>query len=794
MKAQNPAALAMWLVAVVLAIAPLVVLPAQIDFALLPQQAFIQAIALALALWVLTNRELRERIARMHLGALDLPLAAFVGWSAVSLAATPDRQDGLRILLQWLTCGVFYVVVSRLARRQDLRRLASGALVGAALATCVGFGQVVFALAVVPQAVGPAATMANRDLAAAHLVTVLPLALLALGRRRWLVAAAAAAIVGFLPFTKARGAALAIGLQLVIVVGVVVVRVSAERARLRVAAIAAALAIATFGATASLFVTAVDPAKERSLGIRRDLATTALAMGLEHPLLGVGLGRFGAEYPAHGPAVHGPLGVLRVEHAHNEPLQVLAESGLPALLSLAWIVVSAAVALARLLRSRRSHVRRAALVLGLSSIALVVDAAFGFPLRVALSPLLAAVVLGLITRLDRVAVPATMPVRCARPPLERWLIWTVGPTVAAVLVGATALSILRLAADGALCEMAFAESEARWQDAVLGRAEGGSPRSAPRSSCWRWPVRNCASGSARRRSRLLRRVLAARPSDSTAVATLGSVRWAAGDHEGARASWRLARMLREGGFVPITPGGGQAVAAGTQCASGVTVSVGTDGFVTLSARGETLAEVLRCLSARTRLKVDYDGAPPRQRVTVDIPAAPLTATLASLFEGLGINYMVSGGSAPEAAYRLIVFGGAGGSARPAAAPGPSGSQAPQGPPPEPFDEEVPAAGESARLAVESPEEAQPPVDIAVPVYRAPDPRPVLPSEPQRSPSRLPRSPRPPRPSPARRSPLPGGRPSIPSQASSHPRSITGSPGCRGSRRSGVQLRSHPHPL
>jgi hypothetical protein len=124
-------------------------------------------------------------------------------------------------------------------------------------------------------------------------------------------------------------------------------------------------------------------------------------MARDHPLLGVGLGRFGAAYPSHGPVQTSALGApLRVLSPHNEGLQVLAESGLPGLLLGLWVVVAGLRAVRRLRHSPDPPVRRTALALSLGLVGVAVDAAFGFPLRGAVSSLLLAVLLGVLAALD----------------------------------------------------------------------------------------------------------------------------------------------------------------------------------------------------------------------------------------------------------------------------------------------------------------------------------------------------------------------------------------------------------
>lgn len=385
--------LALRLLPLLLAAAPLVVLPGHVDFARLPQQIFVALAALSLGLvWVAGG--LSAGVARRR--PLDLPLAAFLAWSAVSLFSAVDRDAGLRTVGLWVACAVVYALVSRTAGPGDVPRLAGGLLLGGGLAAVVGLGQALLGLSLVPQAVAPAATLANRNVAGGYLAALVPLALVRWPSRTARVAAAVAAatILVFLPLTQSRAVAVALALQLAVLAALQ--WRSARRPRVVAALVAAALVLA-----AAAWLTLADAGKTRSTSIRWSLAGSALSMARDHPLLGVGIGGFGAAYPSHGPVPTSALGApLRVLSPHNEVLQVLAESGLPGLLLGLWVVAGALSALRRLRRSPDPPVRRTALALGLGLVGFTADAAFGFPLRGAVSALLLAVLLGVLAALD----------------------------------------------------------------------------------------------------------------------------------------------------------------------------------------------------------------------------------------------------------------------------------------------------------------------------------------------------------------------------------------------------------
>jgi hypothetical protein len=453
----------------------------------------------------------------------------------------------------------------------------------------VGLGQALFGLDLVPQAAAPAATLANRNVAAGYLVVVAPLALLAWSSRlaRAGAAVALAAALAFLPFTRSRAAFLALALQLALL-ALARTRPALRRSHgdLRVAPCLLATSLALLLGAA--WLTRADPEKAESTSLRWRLAGSALSMAGDHPILGMGLGGFGTSYRSHGPALRSARGTpLRVASPHNESLEILAETGLPGLVAGLWVAVAAVFATRRLRLSPDPVVRRAALALGLSLTGFAVDAALGFPLRYPVSLLALAVLLGLLTALDAGEPPSTANSEA----LSRL---------------APASRPLRLAAGvclGALLAFTWSSSRARLED-DRGRY--------------------------------------------------------------------LAALL------PVAH-------AQQACASGITLDRGAAGRIDLSAHAVPLVDVLRCLVERAGLRVEYDGPPPRQLVSVALHADSLASTLESLLEGLGVNYLLSRNASGTAVERLIVFGStratepSRGAGAPAAAAGAAPSEEPFAP-------------------------------------------------------------------------------------------------------------------
>jgi hypothetical protein len=108
------------------------------------------------------------------------------------------------------------------------------------------------------------------------------------------------------------------------------------------------------------------------------------------------------------------------------------------------------------------------------------------------------------------------------------------------------------------------------------------------------------------------------------------------------------------------------------------------GTVDLTATAAPLAEVLDRLGRQTGMRVVYEGAAPRQLVTVTLKGRTPAETVLSVLEGLGINFALVADPTGARVQTLVVAGAATASAA-ASAPGSArpapASRRPFGPPP-----------------------------------------------------------------------------------------------------------------
>jgi hypothetical protein len=150
------------------------------------------------------------------------------------------------------------------------------------------------------------------------------------GRHQYLGLAGMMCVIGGVLATGSRGALVALGFALV------AVAIFMPVARLR---LVAALVVAAGVIAIPLFAGQTEEAEHRDVAGRRTAALVAVAMFEDHPVVGVGPGRFQDHFRDYSRLI-GNEERLQLE-SHSLPLQIAAEEGLVGIL--AWFTAGAAM-------------------------------------------------------------------------------------------------------------------------------------------------------------------------------------------------------------------------------------------------------------------------------------------------------------------------------------------------------------------------------------------------------------------------------------------------------------------
>jgi len=373
-----------------LAVAVLACAPARIPVSvghttanlLLPMYLVVLGAALALA-WELFGDDVQLR----ELGLVALPLAIFIGWTGLAFLWSQDRRQGAIYLLFYvLPFGLLVVSLARLPWRPGWVT----ALYVQLAAMAVAFGLIgvwqystrnIFwnPKVIVDNAYATSSwfyrvnsvfydpSIYGRLLVVAILVSLV-LVLFGGVADAWSgLAVAVIAWVGLVPsFSQSSFVALGVG---------VVVALAAlwrRRSVLPLALAIGALLAVSLGVPQARHRILGKAGLSHATGGRSKLVRNGIKLALHHPVIGVGTGGFRHAYAR---LTHLRGKAPQAAASHDTPITVAAETGLPGLALLAWLIVAA---FRGAFRSNpiRGPTGRARLAFGLALVAIVVHSLF----------------------------------------------------------------------------------------------------------------------------------------------------------------------------------------------------------------------------------------------------------------------------------------------------------------------------------------------------------------------------------------------------------------------------------
>ena len=335
---------------------------------LVPLYAVVAAAALALA-WELVHGDGRTR----ELGPVAWPLAAFVAWTGLSVLWVDDLREGaIALLFYYLPFGLLALAVARLPwERRWLRwlyaQLALMAMAFAAIGAYQWATRDVFwnPKVIVGNAYAPFyrvnsvfwdPSIYGRFLVVAILASLV----LALSTRAARVAVGLAAVVAatwiglLVSFSQSSFVAL--------LAGVLAAAAFAWRWRVVAAVGLAAVVLVSVGfAAPNVRHNVFGNSLNRVTSDRYSLVTNGLRIAADHPAGGVGIGGFRRAYAERK---HLKGDDPKKAASHDTPVTVVAETGVPGLVLLGWLLASALVLALR--RVPGGFVGRTRLVVGLA--------------------------------------------------------------------------------------------------------------------------------------------------------------------------------------------------------------------------------------------------------------------------------------------------------------------------------------------------------------------------------------------------------------------------------------------
>jgi len=401
-------------------LSPLIFFPSLINLYRLPKTVFISLLVTAL-IWLWFFLLIQEKDQKPTF-PLAVPILLYLGISALSLVKATNPYEGIFALSQEAVyIFLFWVVVNHVRSGEKIENILLWAIPSATIVSLIGiyqrFGGDIPGLVNIAM---PGSTFGNKNTAAQYILLLLPIPYLfvistADRQKERLFAICAAIITTYFLYTGTRAAwAGAIVASLVIVV---FFRLKKPLAETQIANIKArlsdkkiSLACITFFVTAmnvippfivpdwnltgfpspaGQFSTALELDEDRSFLNRLAMAANTLKMFEDHPMLGVGKGNFKIMYPFYAASVikdpeFNPE--LQPREAHNDYIQLLAETGTLGFLSFLLIVfVIARRVWISIAGKNEIHSMLLIVTLAFSIIAILVEASLDFPFELPIS-------------------------------------------------------------------------------------------------------------------------------------------------------------------------------------------------------------------------------------------------------------------------------------------------------------------------------------------------------------------------------------------------------------------------
>jgi O-antigen ligase/Flp pilus assembly protein TadD len=465
-----------------LGVAPLVFLRSGAEFENNPKLGFLQwGIAVFALLWV--ARAGNGEATVWTRTPLDLPILAFCFGSLLSLTRAVNGFVALPVLMHLAACVILCFLLMRSLRGADaLPRLFFAATVGCGVVGLIGIAQTHLGLAWIPQAVPPASTFANRNMAAHFVALCLPsiLGLIVVSKAAGVRAFGWCSLLLSLVYLfSTRSLAAWVAVLVVIsgfVVGWIMLRDKPSSGRTRSVPIIAVLLIGL--ALMGLFA-ARDDGNGDTTNQRLIYWKNTLAMAWDQPLLGVGPGNFALQYPRYHRAAEVDWTFdeeHQLQRTHNDHLQVFAERGLVGLVAWLWIFGVALHMAWRLLRTGQDWIRAQALFVCLGIVAIASLACFSFPLQRAMPPVYLFAYLGMLGFLYQAS--EAEPARGIS--LSVWVRLSAGLLLGLYLAGSFVVLRKAISTDVLYAEGLRLTNAGRYEQAVavLAEARGRSPRDA----------------------------------------------------------------------------------------------------------------------------------------------------------------------------------------------------------------------------------------------------------------------------------------------------------------------------
>jgi O-antigen ligase len=376
---------------------------------------------------LLTNINMETPNTNIHINLLKIPLIFLFVFGTLSILWSANYDLTINKLLLWIVALFSFVIGSNFSlTKKSLLLFSWGLMFAAGLISCIGILQYLFDPLSLTQAVSPASTFGNKNLASQPLILILPLSLYLLfskdteNSKVWLLSIITSFIFIYIFYASSRAIWIALFIQLLMILIYLFIykikknswidwntnKRNACLFGLTIFLIFINLSSEGFNNFLSVTLDNLESISESANdggSSRYRIWETAINMFLSSPFVGSGLGTFSHNLANEGFALWDINNSFR---AHNDLLELSVELGLIGLVLFCLVMVSILRAIILVLTKSKTNINLLFFLILVSLSGSFINLQFSFPYQVTLPIILFCAYCGLISKkLDEIQPP-----------------------------------------------------------------------------------------------------------------------------------------------------------------------------------------------------------------------------------------------------------------------------------------------------------------------------------------------------------------------------------------------------
>lgn len=403
------------------------------NFSNLPKATFIQLISCLLLIFWLAEIHSTGRF-RIFLHPLLIVILLWLSWSGITIIWSIDRLSGITIWLHWSACFIcMFILVNSLKSLSHWDNLIRFSVVSAVIVSIIGILQFTLGFDIIPQGAVPGSTFSNKNIAVQFVIIIWPFSLLLvfLNKQKnldWIYSFFHSFIIIYLLYTRTRAGWIAVLISFLFIASFLFT--TDIRKELKSCVSFRKILCFSISILFILGMSQVPQKTEKSKGevkgyiesltsfsaidegqskptttlVRIAMWKNTLSIIHDYPLTGVGLGAWHMYYPLYQDAVQkDPIFSNKEQPGspHNEPLQIMTETGILGLLSYSAIFILFFVkAIINFRATKDTGIKLRMIFISGAILSFFINSVFTFPLRMTIPPLYIMVSFGMFISLE----------------------------------------------------------------------------------------------------------------------------------------------------------------------------------------------------------------------------------------------------------------------------------------------------------------------------------------------------------------------------------------------------------